>query len=457
MIFGNKLSMTNSNHKLYGHLSREAINNFPLSGRPFNKDLAHAYGMVKLACLRTNYELGYFSEKKFKAIESACLELINGELDQHLVVDALQGGAGTATNCNINEVLANRALQLMGRDPGDYNQIAPLNDINLHQSTNDTYPTALKVAALTGLLQLEKALISLQTAFQQKEREYSHIVKTGRTQLRDAVLTTMGRTMAAFAEAIGRDRWRIYKSGERIRIINLGGTAIGTGLGAPRDYIFKVTEQLKNISGLSIARAENMIDCTQNCDSFAEVSGFLKTCSVNLYKICQDFRLMASGPTGGLNELSLKKRQLGSTIMANKVNPVIPEAIIQCAMLVDGNDVVICRACAEGNLELNAFLPLIAEKILENISVLTAAVTILEDFVQNDISVNEGVCRQQSENSTALACAFINKLGYSQLEKVIKLAEAENIPLKDALLSAGINEGDYQKLTTAESVTRLGE
>lgn len=442
---------------LYGSDTAHALDNFPLSGRVFNRSLGHAYGQVKLACLRTNYELKYISQEKFIALEKACLELIAGKLDQHLVVDALQGGAGTATNFNINEVIANRALQLSGRQPGDYQYIHPLDDVNLHQSTNDTYPTALKVAASGGLIRLEESLIALLNAFQEKEHEYSQIVKTGRTQLRDAVLTTMGRTMSAFAEAISRDRWRIYKSLERIRIVNLGGTAIGTGLGAPKQYIFQVTGQLKSITGFALARAENMVDCTQNLDVFAEVSGFLRTCAVNLYKINQDIRLMASGPHSGFNELILKKRQMGSTIMAGKVNPVIPEAVIQCSMLIDGNDSIISRACGEGNLELNAFLPLIADKFLESIEVLNAAITAMERFIRNDLTVNEEKCLQQVENTTALASGFIKELGYTKVEEILIRSEREKISLKDAIIEAGVSEERYRELTSARAVVRLGD
>jgi len=449
--------MTEKRKVLYGVHTTAALENFPLSGRSFNKLLGRAYGKVKLACAQTNYELKYIPPDKYTAIEKACQDLISGNLDEHLVVDALQGGAGTATNFNINEVLANRALQLLKKDIFEYQYIDPQADINLHQSTNDTYPTALKVAALDGLALLEKELIILLESFQQKEKLYAHIVKTGRTQLRDAVLTTMGRTMSAYAEAISRDRWRIYKSMERIRIINLGGTAIGTGLGAPKKYIFMVTERLKAITGLPLSRAENMIDCTQNCDVFAEVSGLLKTCSVNLYKICQDFRLMASGPDAGLNELVLKRRQMGSTIMAGKINPVIPEAVIQCAMQIDGNDYIITRACADGNLELNAFMPVIADKLLDSIMLLSQAVKVMSRFVSEDISINEKACELHVHNSTAAANSFVKELGYSAVQNILIQVESGKISLRDAILSAGVSADRYNELISAEAVTRLGD
>ena len=230
------------------------------------------------------------------ALEQACHEMMEGLLDEHIVVDALQGGAGTSTNMNVNEVLANRALQLMGLPLGSYDVVSPLDHVNLHQSTNDTYPTALKVAAIRLLRELERDVIQLLEEFQRKERATADVVKVGRTQLQDAVLTTVGREMSAYAEAFARDRWRIYKCEERLRVVNLGGTAIGTGLAAPRRYIFRVIEHLRDITNLGLARAENMVEATQNTDVFVEVSGILKACASNLLKIASDIRLLSSGP-----------------------------------------------------------------------------------------------------------------------------------------------------------------
>ena len=226
---------------LHGIETERAVENFPLARRPVNAALIRAYGAVKLACARTNHELGWWDETKYRAIDAACVEMMEGRLDSHIIVDALQGGAGTSTNMNVNEVLANRALQLLGRQPGDYATVSPHDDINLHQSTNDTYPTALKVAAIGLLRLLERELVVLLEAFQRKEKETAGVVKIGRTEMQDAVLTTLGREMSAYAEAFGRDRWRVYKCEERLRVVNLGGTAIGTGVNAPRQYIFRLS------------------------------------------------------------------------------------------------------------------------------------------------------------------------------------------------------------------------
>ncbi len=263
---------------LWGVHTARAIENFPLSGRRVHPELVRAYGAVKLACTLTNRALGFWEADQAKAgaIERACREMAEGLLGEGVVVDALQGGAGTSTNMNVNEVLANRALELVGEPRGTYSRISPLDDLNLHQSTNDTYPTALKLAAVRLLRMLESELVALQEAFQNAEKRFAGVVKVGRTQLQDAVLTTLGREMSAYAEALSRDRWRVYKCEERLRVVNLGGTAIGTGLAAPRQYVFRAAEFLKEVTGIGFARAENLVECTQNADVFVEVSGILK-------------------------------------------------------------------------------------------------------------------------------------------------------------------------------------
>src|SRR5512145_2302130 len=361
---------------LHGIYTERAIDNFPLALRPVNPALIHAYGAVKLACARANHELGCWDNAKAHAIETACMEMMEGRLDAAIRVDALQGGAGTSTNMNVNEVLANRALQILGRPLGDYQTVSPLEDINRHQSTNDTYPTALKVAAIQSLRLLQPNVIGLLEAFQRKEQEFSRIVKVGRTQLQDAVLITLGREMGAYAEAFARDRWRIYKCEERLRIVNLGGTAIGTGLGAPRRFIFIVVDRLREITKLGLARAENLVECTQNADVFVEVSGILKACATNLLKISTDLRLLTSGPDAGFGEIHLPPRQAGSSIMPGKVNPVIPEAVSQAAIVVMANDQALTTACSMGSLELNAFLPLIADALLGSLDLLANACSV---------------------------------------------------------------------------------
>ncbi len=442
---------------LYGIQTMRAIQNFPLSGRPVNPALIHAYGLVKLACAMTNHDLGKLDKRKFEAIRQACEEMASGRLDEHIVVDALQGGAGTSTNMNVNEVIANRALVILGKKPGDCKVIHPLGDINLHQSTNDTYPTALKVACIARHRVLEKKLVALLEEFQRKEKEFAHVVKVGRTEYQDAVLTTMGRTMSAYAEAFGRDRWRVFKCEERLRVVNLGGTAIGTGVTAPRQYIFRVVENLKNLTGFGLARAENLVEATQNNDAFVETSGMLKACAVNLMKVSGDLRFMSSGPDVGIGELSIPALQPGSTVMPGKINPVIPEAVIQAALKVIANDSTIAHAAAMGHLELNAFLPLIADSYLESLDLLVNATSMLCTKCVAGLKVNEDVCRRHVENSTATLTALVGKIGYEKAQEITCEFRKSGKSVRDIAIARKIlSPQEFDTLVSAEAVTKLG-
>jgi len=442
---------------LHGIHTERALENFPLAGRPVNRSLVHAYGAVKLACARTNHRLGTWDPGKARAIDAACSEMMEGMLDGHIVVDALQGGAGTSTNMNVNEVLANRALQMLGRPLGDYDTVGPLPDLNLHQSTNDTYPTALRVAAIWRLRDLEREVIALLEAFQAKERETADVVKVGRTQLQDAVLTTIGREMSAYAEAFARDRWRIYKCEERLRVVNLGGTAIGTGLSAPRQYIFQVVDELRHITNLGLARAENLLEATQNADVFVEVSGILKACASNLLKVATDLRLLSSGPDAGLGEIRLPARQAGSSIMPGKVNPVVPEAVSQAAMVVMGNDQVIAQACSMGNLELNAFLPVIADALLSSLDLLRGACGIFHRLCVAGIEADRARCRRHIEGATASVTALVEEIGYHAAQEATAAAAAEGKTIRQIVTDRGmLTAEEFDALVSAERVTRLG-
>ncbi len=442
---------------LYGVHTVRSIENFPLSRRPVNPALVHAFGAVKLACAKTNHELGWWDEAKANAIEQACNEMMEGMLDGHIVVDALQGGAGTSTNMNVNEVLANRALQILGKPLGDYGAVSPLEDINRHQSTNDTYPTALKVAAIQRLRILEREVVALLEEFQAKEKAFAHIVKIGRTQLQDAVLVTLGREMSAYAEAFGRDRWRIYKCEERLRVMNLGGTAVGTGLAAPRQYIFRVIDHLRGITGLGLARAENLIEATQNTDVFVEVSGILKACAANLLKVASDLRLLSSGPDAGFGELRLPPRQAGSSIMPGKVNPVIPEAVSQAAMVVMANDQTIATASSMGNLELNAFMPLIADALLGSLDLLANACSLFRRNCVAGLEADEKRCREYVESATATVTALVDAIGYQAAQKVADDALAQGKSVRRLVIESGLLDAEsFDELVSPESVTKLG-
>jgi len=442
---------------LYGIYTVRAIENFPLAQRPVNPALVHAYGAVKLACARTNHELGRWDEAKFEAIQTACMEMMEGMLDEPVVGDARPGGAGTSTNMNVNEVLANRSLQILGRRLGDYATVDPVDDVNLHQSTNDTYPTALKVAAIKQLRVLEREVIALFEEFQRQEKAMAHVVKVGRTQMQDAVLTTLGREMSAYAEAFARDRWRIYKCEERLRVVNLGGTAIGTGISAPREYIFRAVEHLREITALGLARAENLVEATQNTDVFVEVSGILKALASNLLKIATDLRFLSSGPDAGIGELRLPERQAGSSIMPGKVNPVIPEAVSQTALLVMGYDQALTMACALGNLELNAFLPLVTHCLLDSLDLLARTDEMLRKECVEGIEADEARCRAHVESSTAMATALVPVLGYERACEVVQRAQASGKSIREVVVGEKVlSAAEFDELLTAEAVCRLG-
>ncbi|HJW75610.1 MAG TPA: aspartate ammonia-lyase [Thermoleophilia bacterium] len=444
---------------LYGVHTVRALENFRLSGRPVHGELVEAYGTVKLACALTNRALRALSDDPAKAdaMERACREMADGLLTEAVVVDRLQGGAGTSTNMNVNEVLANRALELLGETRGAYGRVSPLDDVNLHQSTNDTFPTALRLAAIRLLHKLEEQVVALQESFQVHEKGFAHVVKVGRTQMQDAVLTTLGREMGAYAEALSRDRWRIYKCEERLRVVNLGGTAIGTGFAAPRQYIFRVVDTLRELTSIGFARAENLTEATQNADVFVEVSGILKALASTLVKVCSDLRLLSSGPEAGIGEIRLPQRQAGSSIMPGKVNPVIPEAVTQAAMTVMGHDATIGYAAAYGSLELNAFLPLIADALIESLRLLTRSCEILRRYCVEGIEADEARCREHVEASSAVATALVPAIGYDAASDVVRRARETGATIRETALAAGmLSEAEFDELLTAEAVCRLG-
>lgn len=441
----------------HGIHTLRARENFGLAGRPVHPELLRAFGAVKLAAVRTNGALGFLEGDRRIALERACGELMAGGLLADAATDALQGGAGTSTNMAVNEVLANRALEFLGRPCGDHAVVSPSDDLNRHQSTNDTYPTALRIAAIRGLRTLEREVLGLQEAFQEKEKAFAHVVKVGRTELQDAVLLTLGREMGAYAEALNRDRWRLAKCEERLRVVNMGGTAVGTGLAAPRDYIFRVVDELREITGLGLARAENLVEATQNTDVFVEVSGLLKALASTLMKISGDLRLLSSGPRAGLGELRLPPRQAGSSIMPGKVNPVIPEAVTQAAIRVFAHDQAIALAAGLGSLELNPFLPLIADSLLDSLDLLTRACGMLNHLCVAGLEADEERCREHVEGGTAAATALLPLLGYEATCALVARSQAAGATVKTQGLAEGLfTEDTFSRLTSPEAVNRLG-
>jgi aspartate ammonia-lyase len=423
---------------LYGIHTLRAVENFPVSGYVLFPEFLRAFAMVKAACALANQETGHLDAPRADAVVAACREIAQGLHDAQFPVDPFQGGAGTSTNMNVNEVVANRALMLLGRTPGDYDFLSPLNHVNLHQSTNDTYPTALKVAALWLLKDLETETAKLQEAFQEKEAAFAHVVKVGRTELMDAVPMTLGMTFGAFAEALSRDRWRIFKCRERIKQVNLGGTAIGTGLGAPRQFIFRAAEHLRNLTGLPVSRAENCIDATANADPFVEVSGILSAFAANLLKISSDLRLLASGPATGIGEIRLPALQAGSSIMPGKVNPVIPECVGQIALRVMANHQAVTLAAGLGQLEINQYLPLVAHALLESLRLLRQTAKIFAEKCVVGITADEARCREQVAASQALATVLVPALGYETVSALLDEARTAGMPLAEHLAARGV-------------------
>ena len=422
----------------YGIHTLRARENFAVSGLPVHRDLIWALALVKKAAALANLEIGLLERRTGQAIARAAEELARGQLREQIIVDAFQGGAGTSANMNVNEVIANRAIEILGGTKGNYSLVHPLDHVNLGQSTNDVYPTALHVAAIKLARELGQALASLQGALQAKEKDFAAVLKIGRTQLQEAVPVTLGQDFGAWAEAVARDWWRLYKAEERLRQINLGGTAVGTGLNASRRYIFRVVEILQELTGFPLARAENTFEATQNADVLAEVSGFLKAAAVNLAKLAGDLRLLSSGPQAGLGEIRLPAVQAGSSIMPGKVNPVIPEMVTQVAYQVMANDAAITLAAASGQLELNAFLPMIAHNLLSSLEMLSRAAVLLAEKCVQGIRADEARCRELLAASQGMITPFVPYLGSAKATEVARRAAQSRRPVTELLVEEGL-------------------
>ena len=446
-----------SDDKYYGISTVRAKNNFPVSNYKISKKFIKSFAYVKHAAALTNKELGYLDDKKADYIIRACEKIQNGKHHEQIVVDPFQGGAGTSTNMNFNEVIANLALEFAGKNKGEYGYIDPLNHVNMHQSTNDVYPTALHVAILFYLHELEKEIAELQESLQIKEKDFQSILKLGRSQLQDALPMTLGMEFGAYADAVSRDRWRIFKARERIKTVNLGGTAIGTGLGAPKKYIFRVVDNLKQLTGLVIARSENLIDATQNKDSIVEVSGLLKTYASNLMKISNDLRLLSSGPNGSINEINLPVVQKGSSIMPGKINPVILESVNQVALQVISNDNLISLSAGMGDLEINQNLPLITHTMMEMLELLTNATAILNNKCIKDIKANKKTALKYVMKSRTIATVFVPKLGYETVENIIKESMETQKSIKEIIKEKNLlSDKEIDEILSPWNMYKLG-
>ena len=441
----------------YGISTYRALDNFNVSDERVNIKIVYELVNIKKQAAITNRKLEYLDKDKAKAIVTACNKILNKQFDDSFVVNRYQGGAGTSTNMNVNEVIANVALEILGEKLGEYEIIHPINHVNLHQSTNDTFPTSVKVAAIKLIRDLALEYASLQKTFQEKETKYGKVIKLSRTQFMDAVPILAGQMFGAYAETFSRDRWRIYKVEERLRTINIGGTAVGTGLNAPLKYTFMMTSLLQESTNIGLSRAESLIDNTQNLDAFNEVSGLLKVAASSLIKICNDLRFLASGPNGGIGEIILKDNQVGSSIMPGKTNPVILEMVIQNSYNIIANDSLINNLVSSGSLELNAFMPGIAEALLNSLELLTNTVKIFNNKCAKYIKVDQKKCIENLENSHSLITPLISIIGYDKASEIVKKANAYNKTIKEVLVTEKLfSKDEIEKLLDPFNITKPG-
>lgn len=423
----------------WGIHTARAVENFPISGVPIGhyRNLIRALGLTKAAAARVNAKIGGLEPNKAQLIEQAALEVAEGKLDAQFVVDAIQGGAGTSSNMNANEVIANRALELMGKPFGSYGDIHPLNDVNRSQSTNDVYPTALRLAIIFEIDLLIQSLSELRDSYQRKAYEFSDVLKMARTQLQDAVPITLGQEFQAFAVSTTRDIMRLVDVVPLLSEVNLGGTAVGTELNTPKGYTKKVVAELAKLSGKKLTSAQDLVEATQSSGVLVTFSSILKRIAVKQSKIASDLRLLSSGPRAGMNEINLPARQAGSSIMPGKVNPVVPEVINQIAYTVIGNDLTVTMAAESGQLQLNAFEPVMARSIIMSITYLRNGFATFTTNCVDGITANTDLLKATVENSIGLVTALSPTIGYESATAAAKYAQANNCSVREAVTSLG--------------------
>lgn len=424
----------------YGIHTLRAIENFPISGTQIKAypELVKALASVKKASALTNYEFGLLDEQRKDAIVQACEDIENGEFHREFVVDIIQGGAGTSTNMNANEVIANRALDYLKQPHGAYKELHPLEHVNMSQSTNDVYPTAIKIALRSKIDLLIDAMGVLQESFERKSVEFTGILKMGRTQLQDAVPMTLGQEFRAFAVMLAEDRERLSEASKLIQEINLGATAIGTGINAPKGYAKVVCAHLAAITGIPLETAGDLVEATQDAGAFVQLSGVLKRVAVKLSKTCNDLRLLSSGPRAGFNEINLPPVQAGSSIMPGKVNPVIPEVVNQIAFEVIGNDVTVSFAAEAGQLQLNAFEPIIVRNLFNSLVFLRQGCLTLSERCVVGITANQDHLREMIANSIGIVTALNPYIGYENATAVATEAHLSGRGVTEIVLEKGL-------------------
>ena len=422
----------------YGVQSLRGAENFQITGLRLRREFIESMAQIKKACAICNYEVGELSEQIKNAICQACDEILEGKFHDQFICDPIQGGAGTTANMNANEVIANRAIEILGGEKGDYSIVHPNDHVNRAQSTNDVIPTAAKITTAKLLRKAIDQVERLNIALLQKEVEFYDIIKMGRTQMQDAVPIRLGAEFGAYSKAIRRDIDRMERALQEMYSINLGGTAVGTALNANPEYVDKLAPELGKICKLPLVKAEDLIDGTQNLDSFAYVSSALKTCAISCSKMSNDFRLMSSGPRCGFEEINLPAMQNGSSIMPGKVNPVIPEVMSQAAFCIIGNDMSITMAAEAGQLELNYAEPVLYHKLFESLIALTGAIHTFVDNCVVGITANAERCRELVDGSVGVITAICPKVGYKESADIAKTAIKTGASVREVLRSKQI-------------------
>ena len=439
----------------YGVQSMRAATNFQITHRPLHPVLIDSIVMAKKAAAITNEKSGKLDQQIVQAIIQACDEILDGNLRDQFIVDAIQGGAGTSANMNANEVIANRAIEILGGTKGDYSIVHPNDHVNMSQSTNDVIPTAGKITVLKLLPQTIKELEKLEKAMEEKEAEFDDILKMGRTQLQDAVPMRLGQSFGAFVHVLKRDIKRLKNVMDEMKVLNIGATAIGTAINVDPYYLANISYELSKVAGISLKQAEDLIDATQNLDGFVSVSRVLKTCAVDISKISNDLRLMSSGPRTGLSEINLPARQNGSSIMPGKINPVIPEVVSQVAYLIIGHDYTITMAAEAGQLELNAFEPVLFHHLFESIDTLKEAAATLTKHCITGITANKGQCEEYIEKSVGISTALCPYIGYAKSAEIAKKSLKTGISVKELVLEEGLlKEEELKEILKPEKMTQ---
>jgi len=442
----------------YGAQTQRAFDNFRISGLVFSRRFLRALGIVKEAAACVNMQLGLLNEKKGKAIAQAAQEVTDGKLDRQFIVDVFQTGSGTSTNMNANEVIANRSIELLGGTRGDKQVVHPNDHVNMSQSSNDVFPTAIHISAAEALVaDLLPALKKLVLALEEKADEFSDVVKPGRTHLQDAVPVTLGQEFSGYASMMAHGMERIEKAKSSLLELPIGGTAVGTGLNADPDFGRLVVQRINEITGLEFYPSKNKFEALQNRDAAVETSGALRSVAVSLMKISNDLRLLSSGPEAGLGEIELPAVQPGSSIMPGKVNPVVPESVNMVCAQVIGNDLVITIAGQSGTLELNVMMPLIAYNLLQSIEIEANATILLAEKCIAGIKANRARCKDLAERSYALATVIAPSIGYDRAAQIAKKAQDENKTIREVMVEEGIPEGEVDRILDLKRLTEGGK